>query len=221
VTTQLADSVVLVTGATGQVGWGVAQAADEAGATLILTARSTQSEAALKSTFPSATILLADVGTATGIASVAHAVSEKDGLDHVVAPIGAWWQGGNTLDQEPDELDQPMNTFVGAQFRLLRAVAPFLQRSGGSYTLVTGAGGERYLPGSGLLLVALRGQFALAEVMRTELRDDRMRFNEFRIEGRVEREERDGVIPSLVAGRAFVDVMAGGRRSELIRFPEG
>jgi NAD(P)-dependent dehydrogenase (short-subunit alcohol dehydrogenase family) len=215
----LDGAVVLVTGATGNVGWGAAQAARDAGATLMLTTRSDAGADTLAASFPGAHVVLADVAGAAGCAAVAAAVDELGRLDHVVAPIGAWWQRGATLDQEPAELDELLATYVGAQLRLVQTTAPALRRAAGSYTIVTGAAGEFQIPDAGLLVVAVRGQYALSDVLRHELRGDTFRINEFRIDARVEPVERPGVIPSLRAGEAFVAVMTGSQRSELIRFP--
>ena len=209
---------VLVTGATGNVGWGVAKAATNAGALVMLTTRSERSAETLSTEFPAASIIVADVATTGGSAAISQAITTVGSLDHVVAPIGSWWQRGASLDQAPTELDSLLSTYVGAQLRLTQITAPFLRASGGSYTLVTGAGGEHIIPGSGLLVVAVRSQFALADVLMNELRQDSFRFNEFRIDARVEPDARSGVVPSLTAGEAFVAVMAGDQRSELIRF---
>lgn len=49
--------------------------------------------------------------------------------------------------------------------------------------------------------------------------DAPFRFNEVRIRTRIEREERPGVVPARTAGSAFVEVMTGDARSELILYP--
>jgi NADP-dependent 3-hydroxy acid dehydrogenase YdfG len=214
----LAGAVVLVTGATGNVGWGVAKASEAAGAALLLNARSEESKASLLVEFPSARIVVADLATPSGADEIGQAVTDIGRLDHVVAPIGAWWQRGDTLKQDPTELDVLLATYVGAQLRLLQATAPSLRTSGGSYTLVSGAGGQHLIPNGGLLVVAVRGQYALADVLRAELQSESFRFNELRIDTRVERSARHGVIPSAIAGEAFVDVMTGSQRSELITY---
>jgi NADP-dependent 3-hydroxy acid dehydrogenase YdfG len=215
---QLAGAAVLVTGATGNVGWGVAKASAAAGATLILTARSNDARKTLQDDFPTARVVVADMTTASVSAELAKAIGDVGRLDHVVAPIGAWWQRGATLEQDPEELDTLLATYVGAQLRLLHETADSLRASGGSYTLVTGAGGQHVIPNAGLLVVAVRGQYALADVLRTELVNEPFRFNEFRIDARVERSARPGVVPAAVAGEAFVKVMNGQQRSELITY---
>jgi NAD(P)-dependent dehydrogenase (short-subunit alcohol dehydrogenase family) len=198
-TDSLAGKRVLVTGGTGNVGWGIAVAAQEAGAALVLTTRSSTGALSLQEEFPEATVVTADLGTAKGEADLTKALSSLGSLDHVAAPIGAWWQKGASLDQNPTELDELLVTYAGSQLRLLHATAPLLRSSKGSYTMVTGVGGENLIPGAGLLVVAVRSQFALADVLMNELRDDALRFNEVRIAGRIEKVARPGVIPSVEA----------------------
>lgn len=215
----LSGSVVLVTGATGQVGWGIAHAATLSGARLILPSRSADGVDSLGIEFPDATIVLGDVGTPDGLAGVADAIGSAGGLDHVAAPLGAWWQKGDTLSQNAHELSSLLEVYVGAQFALAKATAPHLRRSHGSYTMVTGAAGESMIPGAGLLVVAVRAQYALADVLAEEHRGDEFRFNEVRIHTRIERTQRPGVTDAIDAGAAFVEVMTGTSRSTRIRYP--
>ncbi len=216
----LDTATVLVTGATGQVGWGVAHAAGDAGARLVLTTSRPSTAERLAEEFPRAAVVTVDLGAEDADDTVRAALEDAGGrLDHAFAPIGSWWQGGPTLEQPPGELATLVRTYAVAQHRLVRATAPFLGRTGGSYTLVTGAAGQRPIPGAGLLVVAVRAQWALAEVLRAELAEAPFRFNELRIQTRIEREERPGVVASRVAGEAFLEVMTGDARSALIRYP--
>jgi NAD(P)-dependent dehydrogenase (short-subunit alcohol dehydrogenase family) len=217
---RLTGSVVLVTGATGHVGWGIATAAAAAGAHLILPVRSERSADVARADFPNADVVLADLGSShpDPIDAIAEAIERTGRLDHVAAPIGSWWQGGATVAQPSRVAGDLLDTYVIAQHRTLRATIDALRASGGSYTMVTGAGGEFLVPDAGLLVVAVRSQYALAEVLRRELADDPARFNELRIDTRVEREPRRGVVASAQAGEAFVDLMVSDLRSELVRF---
>ena len=173
----------------------------------------------MRSEFPTADVVVADVGADSDVATLDAAIARAGQLNHVVAPLGAWWQRGPSIDEQPVELDGLLATYTSAQFRLLRTAAPHLRRTNGSYTLVTGAAGEMLLPGTGLLVVAVRAQYALADVLRQELAADPIRFNELRIAARIERTPRPGVIASETLGAVFVDIMTGDVRSELIRYP--
>lgn len=216
----LDGTTVLVTGATGQVGWGVAQAARAAGARLLLTASRPASATRLAREFPEATVVAVDLADHDAGDVVREAIEDGgNGLDHVVAPIGSWWQGGPTLAQPPGELADLLGTYAVAQHLLVQATAPALSRTGGSYTLLTGAAGQRPIPDAGLLVVAVRAQWALAEVLRAELADAPFRFNEVRIRTRIERDARPGVVPSRTAGEAFVELLTGDARSQLVHYP--
>lgn len=217
--TVLAATTVLVTGGTGEVGWGIAHAAVAAGAHVILPTRSDDGRAALAEEFGAdATVVRLDVSTDDGIARLGEVLDDRGALHHVVAPVGSWWNGGMTLDQEPSELTALLDTYAVTQLRLARLTIPRLDQTAGSYTLVTGAAGEHERDGTGLLVVAVNAQYALARVLASELRDGAARCNEVRIATRVEREPRAGVVPSRDAGDFFVDVMAGDRRGETIRY---
>lgn len=218
-TGRLVGKTVLITGATGQVGWGVARAAAAARADLILPTRSQEGANALRSDFPAAEIVIADLATTSGYSALAPVLDRAVRLDQVVAPMGAWWQRGASIDQDAEELDVLLATYVSAQLQLLQATTHLLRHNGGSYALVTGAAGEMVIPGAGLLVVAVRAQYALADILRHELVDDPIRFNEFRITARIERSPRPGVIASRAAGDEFVAPMTGATRSKLVRYP--
>ncbi len=212
---------ILVTGATGEVGWGVAHAAIHAGAHVILPTRTSAGLAALEAEFdgPRAHPVLADVGLEDGRQAALVVAERLGGLDHVIAPIGAWWQKGPSLEQPAAELDELLRTYVRIQFELVRAVAPALAASAGSYALVTGAAGEHVIRDAGLLVVAVRGQYALSEVLRAELQQADFRLNELRIATRIEREPRAGVVPSRKAGRDLLELATSGTRSAVLRYP--
>jgi NADP-dependent 3-hydroxy acid dehydrogenase YdfG len=133
----------------------------EAGRRVLIPTRSSDGATALKdeSGTDRARVLQADVGAPDGLDRIESASEEVGGLHHVVAPIGSWWQKGESLAQPVSELEILLDTFVTTQFRLLRRVAPYLSDTNGSYTLVTGTAGETFPDGAGLLVVAVRGQY--------------------------------------------------------------
>jgi|GEM_PF-6766664 len=221
----LDEQVVLVTGGTGQVGWGIAHAALDAGATVLLPSRSESGQTSLHEEFAAAVeagrvhVLHADVGQPSGAGPLLDLVEQAGRLDHVVAAMGSWWQKGPALEQPIAEIDTLMQAYVTAQLHLAKVTHEPLSRGGGSYTLVTGAAGEHLVPGTGLLVVAVNAQYALARVLMAEHADGPVRYNEVRIATRVERQPRQGVVASKTVGEHFVEVMAGPRRGELIRYP--
>lgn len=142
---ELGNTTVLITGASGNVGWGIAHAAQDAGANVVLPTRSEEARAALAGELGDERALVANVDF-TSVDALERlrdeALDRFGALDHVVAPLGAWWQKGASLDQPPGELRGLLDAYVEAQWRLLKAVAPALRASRGSYTFITGAAGE-------------------------------------------------------------------------------
>lgn len=218
----LSGSSIVVTGATGQVGWGIARAALEAGASVVLPVRDLAgARASLGPELAGSNVLVSEVdfSDASSVTALREAAVARFGkIDHVAAPLGGWWQKGGSLEQAPGELRDLMGVYVEAPLLLLRTFASALRERRGSFMMVTGAAGEGTIPGAGLLVVAVRAQYALSRVLRQELAGDSFRVNEVRIACRVEREARPGVVPSRVAGAAFVEVLGGDARSQVLRY---
>lgn len=212
--------VVVVTGATGNVGWGAARAFLDAGAEVVTPIRDDASRARLGLSAPGLHVVTADVSTEAGAEALARFVEERFGrLDHVVASIGPWWQKGPVIEQSLGELRDVMRTYVESHFLLARSLLPRMRDARGtSYTIVTGAAGEATIRGAGLLVMAVEAQFGLSRMLRAEHLGDAVRVNELRIHVRVERRARPGVVPARVAGDAFVELAAGQTRSELVRY---
>jgi NAD(P)-dependent dehydrogenase (short-subunit alcohol dehydrogenase family) len=217
----LETKTVVVTGVTGEVGWGLAHAAMDAGARLVLPVRNPAQVAELEAEFGSNTLVMpvSFVDEASLAALRDQALAKFGAIDHVFAPLGAWWAKGGSLDQSAEEFRALSDVYVEAPWQLLRAFAPALRSSAGSFTFITGAGGEApFIPGSGLLVAAVAAQIALARVLRHELRRDAFRVNELRIAARIERQPRPGVVPSREAGATFLEIPAANARGILFRY---
>lgn len=211
---RLTGKVVLVTGSTGNVGWGVAELASREGAKVVLPVRGAppadspgRMHAQVERFSEAELVALRD-----------EALDRFGAIDHVVAPLGGWWQKGPSLAQPSEELRALLEVYVESQLTLAKVMAPALRKASGSYTLVTGAAGERVIPNAGLLVIAVSAQYALSRALRSELSDDRLRFNELRIACRVEREPRPGVVPSIVAAEAFLQLMTSDTKSAVVRY---
>lgn len=217
----LQNQTVLVTGVTGEVGWGLAHAARDAGARLVLPVRREEQVAALEAEFGEGALVRAvgftDEATLQGLRD--EAVARFGRLNHVFAPLGAWWAKGASLEQSPDEFRALQDVYVEAPWQLLRAMAPALRDSTGSFTFITGAGGEApFIPRSGLLVAAVAAQIALARTLRHELVREPFRVNEVRISARLERQPRPGVVPSREAGETFLSLVTSDARGTLFRY---
>lgn len=179
----LRGAVALVTGGTGNVGWGAAHAFAAAGAHVVATVRGDAPELdALLREGPHL-LVRADLAVEGDAERVREAALARFGrVDHVVASIGPWWQKGPVVDQPAAEFRAVVDTFLTSQFLLARALLPWMRgHGGGSYTVVTGAGGEVAIPGAGLLGAAVMGVFGLSRALRAEHRGSGVRVNELRM----------------------------------------
>jgi NAD(P)-dependent dehydrogenase (short-subunit alcohol dehydrogenase family) len=221
-TSPLASKIVVVTGATGQVGWGIAHAALDTGATVSLPVRSEAARKQVEREFGKArtSIVTVDFADESSLATMRDATLERFGaIDHVFAPLGSWWQKGASLDQPAAELRHLLSTYALAPWLLVKAFAPALRVRRGSYTFITGAAGEaEYIPDSGLLLVAVKAQHSLSGVLRHELAPEPFRINEIRISRRIEHSPRPCVIPSQKAGATFIQAAGIDGTGKLLRY---
>ena len=97
---RFAGKTVLVTGASGQIGGGIARQFLVEGAQVITPVRSqTSADSVVQHVAPAGAdrleVLLSDVADESSATSVATSVKEKYGnIDHIVSIAGGWWGGG-------------------------------------------------------------------------------------------------------------------------------
>jgi NAD(P)-dependent dehydrogenase (short-subunit alcohol dehydrogenase family) len=140
----------------------------------------------------------------------------------MVASLGSWWQKGKVVDQGPVEYEAVRAASLDAQVHAAMAFLPLLQqRPESTYTLITGAGGQMSIPGTGLLVVAVSGVFGLSRMLRQEHAPTTVCVNEVMIRTRIERAARQGVVPASDFGAAVVDLLAGDVRSAVLHFDGG
>jgi NAD(P)-dependent dehydrogenase (short-subunit alcohol dehydrogenase family) len=218
----LAGKTIVVTGASGHVGWGIALAALDAGANVVLPVRSEASRAAVERDHGNsrAFVPTVDFRDERSLAGMRDAtVQQFGGVAHVITPLGSCWQKGSSLDQPGSEMSDLLSAYVEAQWLLVKTFAPALRQSQGTYTFITSAAGEAdYISGAGLLVVAAKAQLALSAVLRRELADEPFRVNEVRISRRIERAHRPGVIPARVAGAALLKAITISVTGRLLRY---
>lgn len=97
---RFAEKVVLVTGASGQIGGGIARQFLLEGARVVAPVRSPKSaESVVEHVAPAGPdrleILVSDIADDESGSTVAESLKSKYGnIDHVVSVAGGWWQGG-------------------------------------------------------------------------------------------------------------------------------
>lgn len=173
-------AALLVLGATGAIGRGVARAALEAGRPVIAVALGPRQDATdalrdLQRAHPHAdlTVLAASVDTDRRAAALAHAVRKLDRpLDGVVATRCTERERGRLLDQPAIDLRRALDTHVVAHLAAARHLLPLLAANGrsGGYLLVDGPGGEHPWAGYGHRSVGAAALRMLARVLHDEAR---------------------------------------------------
>lgn len=94
------NKVVLVTGASGQIGGGIARQFLVEGAKVVTPVRSQKSAGSVVEHVAPAgadklEILVSDIADDASAATLASSVKQKYGsVDHIVSVAGGWWQGG-------------------------------------------------------------------------------------------------------------------------------
>jgi NAD(P)-dependent dehydrogenase (short-subunit alcohol dehydrogenase family) len=146
---QLAEHTVMIVGGTSGIGYAIASAVAERGATpIILSRRQTSVDRALASLPAGARGGTVDLTDAASVAALATAFGP---IDHLVYTAGEALELVRVADMTPEIVQGFFETrFVGA-LSVVRAVAPML-RAGGSITLTSGSAAGR--PGSGWALGA-------------------------------------------------------------------
>ena len=124
----LAEQIVLITGAKGGLGSAVTRACLDAGASVAGTSRSiADSDFAhpLFAAFP------ADLSDPTAVLRLADAVVAKFGRIDALIHVAGGFAGGKPLHETDDATwDSMMNLNAGAAFHIFRAVLPHMRRAG-------------------------------------------------------------------------------------------
>jgi NAD(P)-dependent dehydrogenase (short-subunit alcohol dehydrogenase family) len=163
-----------VTGATGEVGRGVAYALSEAGAFVYLSGRSLDKLQAIQSSLPNkaeSEIIAADYSTVEGAKELDDKLRDLDRkLDLVVASSGPWWPINKIAEQgDIDTLYKAVQSSLLAQLFLYKVLAPHCKpaNEGGQYLMVNGAAGLNIV-GTGLTGVLAHSCIGAAKLMNDE-----------------------------------------------------
>ena len=160
-------TVVLVTGASGGIGRGVALACAEAGWTVWIAARRSAEAGAVADEVTAAGgtghAVVCDVGDEASVAAaIARVADDGRGLDGLVhnATSGLSSRSGSLLDISVDDLEDHVRVAVRGCYLLARAAAPLLEASQGSFVVMTseaGFEGKRLLAAYATVKASQRG----------------------------------------------------------------
>ncbi|KAI9034654.1 hypothetical protein DFJ74DRAFT_650112 [Hyaloraphidium curvatum] len=163
---------VLVSGATGEVGRGIAAAFLARGASRVfILGRSADKLEAVKQKHlgsdPRAVPVAADYSTEAGAREAARKVQELlagEKLDHVVSSSGPWWQVPSLAGMDPAKWREAMAANVDAHFYAYRFLIGLTK---GSFQIVNGAAKDG-LPGIGLTGITANAVDGFARVAAHE-----------------------------------------------------
>lgn len=165
---------VLVVGGTGEVGEGIVRNCLQAGAEVIVPARSAEKRDALLARHAtdggSLTALLADFSIPAQADALRDATLASGPIDAVVASIGGWRRGPALEAVSPDIWSDVFASSLHAHIAVAQTFVPVLrQRPGSSYILIVGAAADNPVPGSGPVCVAASAVKMLGRAYQAEL----------------------------------------------------
>lgn len=169
----LADSVVVVTGASAGIGAATARAAASRGAKVVLVARRTEVLGAVAEEIDDSVPVVADVTNGDGIRAMVDAALAVHGrIDALVNNAG---QGLHLplVDVELDDLRAVFELNVVAPLAAMQAVVPTMRaQSGGAIVNVSSGTSRMVLPGTGAYAATKAALNMLSSVARAELAGD-------------------------------------------------
>eukprot|EP01120_Amphizonella_sp_Union-15-10_P017461 TRINITY_DN9698_c0_g1_i1.p1 TRINITY_DN9698_c0_g1~~TRINITY_DN9698_c0_g1_i1.p1 ORF type:complete len:281 (-),score=50.43 TRINITY_DN9698_c0_g1_i1:80-841(-) len=188
------SKIVLVAGATGNVGSGAVRAFLDHGAKVIALSRRQDSLNTLANTLkaygtPIDNLIpfVADVGNDADLAKLSQAIKDKKipEIDHVVSSSGPYWNTPPLYELDFQKFREIMNANFESHFLIYRNFLPFIiNKPGSSYTIVSGAAGDS--GSGGPTGVAQNGIFGISKVAFLETKDKPVRVNRLHMAIRVE-----------------------------------
>ena len=180
----LQGRVVVVTGASGNLGSATARAFARAGARLALTGRDLESMRGQAAEVAAATgaevePFVADLGDAVATAALASAVIEHFGaIDAVAHTAGAFRGGQSVVDAPIETLDAMLRANLYGPFAVARAMLPpMIARGRGSVTFIAARAALQGRPGLAAYCAAKSGVIRLVESLAAETAGTGVRVN--------------------------------------------
>jgi NAD(P)-dependent dehydrogenase (short-subunit alcohol dehydrogenase family) len=180
----LAGRVVVVTGASGNLGGATARAFARAGARLALVGRDLESLRAPAAELASANgveveAIAADLADAAATMALARDVAARFGpIDAVAHTAGAFRGGQSVVETSVETLDAMLRANLYGPFLVARAMLPsMLERKSGSLTFVAARAGLNGRPGLAAYCASKSGVIRLVESLAAETAGTGVRVN--------------------------------------------
>ena len=166
---ELRGKVALVTGGSSGIGHAIGVALAGAGARVVLHGRDSARVADLAGRIDALPVV-ADLGTAEGVATLVEEVRrDHGGVDVLVANAGFGWSGP-FAEMEPGLIDEMVAVDLVAPMQLTRALLPeMLTRGSGRIVLVGSVAGRTGVAGEAAYAACKAGLDLFAESLRPEL----------------------------------------------------
>lgn len=213
---------VVVTGISGNIGWGVAHALLSRGVDVVGVTRHQSSCAGIAASLgdsPQLSLEVGDLSDANSAADLGERIASSGDIDHVVAALGPWWQKGMIVEQSMQEYAKVRAALQDSHVHAAMVFIPLLGNTpNSSYTIITGQGANLTVPGTGLLVIAAIAVRGLSRMLREEHRGDTVRVNEVLIGTRIEKAPRPGVVFAPEFGSEIAGLLNAEVRSEVLNY---
>ena len=161
---------VWVVGASSGIGAALAQALLQAGARVVLSARSASGLAQVAAGHPLAEVLPLDVTDATAWAQAAHTLQQQGAAPDLVVFCAAVYRPQHSWELQADEVAHTLQTNLAGVYYGLQAVLPGMRTHGhGGVAIVASVAGYVGLPGAAVYGPTKAALINLAELLYSEL----------------------------------------------------
>ena len=171
----LTGRTALVTGASKGIGFAISQKLAEAGANVVMVARSRR-ELQASARELDAGAFVADVSDAKSVGRLLGALAERAIRPEILINNAGLFKIAQLLDTTPEDFESTLRTNVIAPFLLARALAPAMRGAGRGHIVTIGSIADRHAyAGNAAYAASKFGARAMHQVLREEMRGSGIR----------------------------------------------
>lgn len=157
-------------GGTGDVGVGIVGALTEAGARVVVPARSVQKAELLKNGLskPERLIVINTLPVdEAGVSTLRNQLADLGPLDGAIASLGSWFSFGSLMETTAENLQAAFDSLLMSHVLFARSVVPVLV-PGATYITINGAGSETPVPDSSAVSIMTHGLNMVTSTLEAE-----------------------------------------------------